>query len=147
MRIGTTSSTAARRASSSAGAQQRPSAARQRDGHVDDVLAAGERGRDDARAAAPRARPSGRRNAAPERGPARRQARGQVEQLAQRRVRRPHGPGRRDDRESVGQPLEGPADGFVAERRGTAVLRLAGGRLGHDGLAGRCGRASGARRM
>ena len=129
------------------GAEQRSAAAGQRDGHVDDVLAAGERGRDHARAPAPRARPSGRRNAAPERGTARRRARGKVEQLAQGRVRRPEHPGRRDDREPVGQPLEGPADGFVAERRGTAVLRLAGGRLGQDGRAGRCGRSSGARRM
>ncbi len=57
------------------GAEQRSPAAGQRDGHVDDVLAAGERGRDHARAAAPRARPSGRRNAAPEGGTARHGAR------------------------------------------------------------------------
>ena len=60
------------------GAEQRSAAAGRRDGHVDDVLAAGERGRDHARAPAPSARPSGRRNAAPERGTARHRARGKV---------------------------------------------------------------------
>ena len=47
-------------------------------------------------------------------------------------------PGRRDDlREPVGQPLEGPADGFVAEQR--AELRFSGSRVDGSVADGRSG--------